>query len=190
MKTAAPMSAGPIEDQHGDDQPVDRDAFGEADQDQHAAEQFRLLGQRADRGAADHGNRIAGGERGKARGDRRRHHGPGRDRGIAAARSVRLARWPAPICSSRKVTPIAVTAARAPISARDLQVRSHHVPLRFGSGTVFLAITGGGSGLNSRPAPVRKRMKNSNSSRRVVWMLTTTPSSAMTSTLPSASTIQ
>ncbi len=51
--SAAPMSAGPVQDQHGDDQAVDGDAFGETDQDQNAAEQFRLLRQRADRGAAD-----------------------------------------------------------------------------------------------------------------------------------------
>ena len=51
MNTAwAPMSAGPVQDQHGDDQAVDGNAFGETDQDQHAAEQFRLLRQRADRG--------------------------------------------------------------------------------------------------------------------------------------------
>src|SRR5271166_5855943 len=79
MKMALPMSARPVEDQHGDDEAIDGDAFGEADQDQHAAEQLRLFRQRADRSAADHRDRIAGGERGKAGGDCGGHHRPGRD---------------------------------------------------------------------------------------------------------------
>ena len=41
------------------------------------------------------------------------------------------------ICSSRNGTPTAVTAARRHYQRRDFQIRSHHVPLRFGSGSVL-----------------------------------------------------
>src|SRR5208337_2494204 len=56
MNAAAPMSARPVEDENRDDQAVDRDAFGESDDDQHAAEQVGLLRHRADRRGADRGD--------------------------------------------------------------------------------------------------------------------------------------
>ena len=47
---------------------------------------------------------------------------------------------------------------------------------------------GAGSGRNIRPSAVRKRVKNSNSTRRVVWIDTTIVSRTSTIALPAKST--
>src|SRR5208337_5380025 len=57
MKTAAPISARPVEDEDRDDQAVDRDAFGQSDEDQHPPEEVGLLRQHPDRRGADRGHR-------------------------------------------------------------------------------------------------------------------------------------
>src|SRR6056297_1205444 len=185
MKTASNTSAESVQDHDGNDEPVDGDTLGQADQDDDAAEQLRPLSQRADGGAAHlgHGVTAGGGRQGRGRSCRGKAptYGALADGGAGDAFLDSQQRQAG---DHQERAESDGDQGKADESCED-HLHAGHALLPL----VGVRISGGGSGRNGRPVAFRNRMKNSNSSRRVVWMPTMSPSRAMIRALPSASTM-